>query len=43
MIFTIVLLMVGVGTFLYALSAGAKIILEGELQELFGGRDWRRR
>ena len=36
MIFTIVLLMVGVGTFLYALRAGAKIILEGELQELFG-------
>ena len=36
MIFTIVLLLVGVGTFLYALSAGAKIILEGELQELFG-------
>ena len=36
MLFTIVLLMLGVGTFLYALSAGAKIILEGELQELFG-------
>lgn len=36
MIFTIVLLLVGVGTVLYALSAGAKIILEGELQELFG-------
>jgi len=36
MIFTIVLLLVGVGTFLYALSAGAKLILEGELQELFG-------
>jgi len=36
MIFTIVLLLVGVGTFLYALSAGAKIILEGELQEMFG-------
>jgi voltage-gated potassium channel len=36
MLFTIVLLMMGVGTFLYALSAGAKIILEGELQELFG-------
>lgn len=36
MIFTMVLLLVGVGTFLYALSAGAKIILEGELQELFG-------
>jgi voltage-gated potassium channel len=35
-IFTIVLLLVGVGTVLYALSAGAKIILEGELQELFG-------
>ncbi len=36
MIFTIVLLLVGVGTVLYALSAGAKLILEGELQELFG-------
>ena len=36
MIFTIVLLLFGVGTVLYALSAGAKIILEGELQELFG-------
>jgi voltage-gated potassium channel len=36
MIFTIFLLLVGVGTFLYALSAGAKLILEGELQELFG-------
>ncbi len=36
MIFTIFLLLTGVGTFLYALSAGAKLILEGELQELFG-------
>jgi voltage-gated potassium channel len=36
MVFTIVLILVGVGTVLYALSAGAKVILEGELQELFG-------
>lgn len=36
MIFTLVLIMVGVGTVLYALSAGAQIIIEGELQELFG-------
>ena len=36
MIFTIFLLLVGVGTVLYALSAGAKLILEGELQEMFG-------
>jgi voltage-gated potassium channel len=36
MVFTIVLILVGVGTVLYALSAGAKIILEGELEELFG-------
>jgi voltage-gated potassium channel len=36
MIFTIILILVGVGTVLYALSSGAKVILEGELQELFG-------
>jgi len=36
MIFTMILLMMGVGTFLYALSAGAQIIVEGELQDLFG-------
>lgn len=34
--FTIVLIIGGVGTVAYALSAGAKIILEGELEELFG-------
>lgn len=35
-IFTVVLLIGGVGTVLYALSAGAKILLEGELQDVFG-------
>lgn len=35
-IFTIVLIIGGVGTVAYALSAGAKIVLEGELQEVFG-------
>lgn len=34
--FTILLLISGVGTVLYALSAGAKIIIEGEMQEIFG-------
>jgi len=38
MIFTIFLIVGGVGTMLYALSAGAKVILEGELKESF----WRR-
>lgn len=36
--FTIMLIIGGVGTVLYALSTGAKIVLEGELQELFGRR-----
>lgn len=36
--FTIVLIIGGVGTVAYALSAGAKIILEGELQEVYGRR-----
>lgn len=36
--FTIVLIIGGVGTVAYALSAGAKIILEGELQEIYGRR-----
>jgi voltage-gated potassium channel len=36
--FTIVLIIGGVGTVAYALTAGAKIILEGELQDLFGRR-----
>lgn len=35
-IFTIILIVGGVGTMLYALSIGAKLILEGELQEIFG-------
>jgi voltage-gated potassium channel len=37
--FTIILIIGGVGTVAYALTAGAKIILEGELQEVY----WRRR
>lgn len=37
-IFTIVLIIGGVGTVLYALDTGAKIILEGELREVFGRR-----
>jgi len=35
-IFTIFLIVGGVGTMLYALSTGAKIILEGEMQQIFG-------
>lgn len=35
-IFTIFLIIGGVGTVLYALNNGAKIILEGELKEVFG-------
>jgi len=35
-IFTIVLIIGGVGTVLYALSTGAKFIIEGELQEIYG-------
>jgi voltage-gated potassium channel len=35
-IFTLILILFGVGTVLYALSTGAKVILEGELHELFG-------
>jgi voltage-gated potassium channel len=37
-IFTIFLIVGGVGSVAYALSAGAKIILEGELQEVYGRR-----
>lgn len=37
-IFTIILIIGGVATVAYALSAGAKIILEGELQEVYGRR-----
>lgn len=35
-LFTVVLLIGGVGTVLYALSAGTKILLGGELQEIYG-------
>ena len=35
-IFTIFLIVGGVGTVLYALSTGARIILEGELKDIFG-------
>jgi len=37
-IFTIVLILTGVGTMLYSLSVGAKLLLEGELKEIFGRR-----
>lgn len=37
-IFTILLIIGGVGTLAYVLTAGAKIIVEGELQEVFGRR-----
>lgn len=36
--FTIILIIGGVGTVAYALTAGARIILEGELQDVFGRR-----
>lgn len=36
--FTIILIISGVGTMLYALSTGAKVMLEGELREVFGRR-----
>ena len=36
--FTIALIIGGVGTVLYALSTGAKFIIEGEIQEVFGRR-----
>jgi len=36
--FTITLIIGGVGTVLYALSTGAKFIIEGEIQEVFGRR-----
>ena len=35
-LFTIILIISGVGTMLYALSTGAKFVLEGELQEIYG-------
>ncbi|MEW6068172.1 MAG: potassium channel family protein [Nitrospirota bacterium] len=35
-LFTVLLIIGGAGTVLYALNTGAKIIIEGELQEVFG-------
>lgn len=35
-IFTIILILCGVGTLLYILNNGAKILLEGELKEIYG-------
>ncbi|KAF0183129.1 MAG: potassium uptake protein TrkA family [Nitrospirae bacterium] len=35
-VFTIVLIVIGVGTVAYVLSAAARVILEGELQQIFG-------
>jgi voltage-gated potassium channel len=35
-LFTIILIIGGVGTVLYSLGIGAKLLLEGELQEVFG-------
>jgi voltage-gated potassium channel len=37
-VFTIILIIGGIGTVIFALDAGAKIILEGELQQVFGRR-----
>jgi len=36
MVFTIFLIVGGVGTMLYALGTGARVILEGELKEIYG-------
>ncbi|MBI4849818.1 MAG: potassium channel protein [Nitrospirae bacterium] len=36
--FTIILILSGVGTMLYALGVGARVLLEGEIRELFGRR-----
>jgi len=37
-IFTIVLILAGVGTMLYSLGVGAKVLLEGELRDILGRR-----
>ncbi len=42
-IFTIFLIVGGVGTVLYALSTGAKVILEGELKEIYGRKKLEKR
>jgi voltage-gated potassium channel len=42
-VFTLFLIVGGVGTMLYALSAGARTILEGELREVYGRRKLEKR
>ncbi len=42
-LFTIFLIFGGVGTVLYALSTGARMILEGELKEIFGRKKLEKR
>lgn len=42
-LFTIFLIFGGVGTVLYALSTGARVILEGELKEIFGRKKLEKR
>jgi voltage-gated potassium channel len=37
-LFTIILILLGVGAFLYALSAATRMIIEGEIREIFGRR-----
>ena len=41
--FTIILIITGVGTMLYVLRIGATVILEGELQQVFGRRKLEKR
>ena len=42
-LFTIFLIFGGVGTVLYALSTGARVVLEGELKEIFGRKKLEKR
>jgi len=42
-LFTIFLIFGGVGTVLYAISTGARVILEGELREIFGRKKLEKR
>jgi voltage-gated potassium channel len=43
MVFTIFLIVGGVGVMLYALGTGARVILEGELKEIFGRKKLEKR
>jgi voltage-gated potassium channel len=42
-IFSMILILVGVGTMLYALGVGAKIILGGEIRDILGRRQLRKK